>query len=368
MKKFALLCSVVLIMAIITEVGLRAVYYQLAKDKLATIRALEILSNVTFSRQMNIDIPQEIFNDLNASRAVIENSGDPTNVKRTEKPITISSANPILDYELRPDVTVTAHLFDASERGNIDPPVIAYSEISRPSETTVNWLNENAVLTYAYSTDSKGNRQTIPDISADRKVFVLGDSVAFGVGVNDEHTFASFLQSRMGNTHEVINLGVGGYGATQILERARLIETADSRDIVIFVACQNDFHDNVYGFDEEKLTDFMNKLVSLQKKKNFAEVLVVFQTYQEYSFSNFWTVWPDKFIRNMTAGIQKFERLGVDLGLKTLNWDRLVNQFNASERSIFAGMSLYFDHNHLSPLGNRILADAVYGEILDLIE
>ena len=368
MKKFALLFSVILIMAIVTEAGLRAVYYQLAKDKFATVRAFEILLNVTLSRQMNIDIPEEIFNDLNASRATIENSGNPTNINITEKPISRRSENLILGYELRPDVTVTAHLFEASERGNIDPPVIAYSKTSRPSETTVNWLTENALLTNAYSTDSIGNRRTIPDISADQKVFVLGDSVAFGVGVNDEHTFASFLQRRMGNTHEVINLGVGGYDAEQILERARLIGTADSRDIVIFIACQNDFHDNIFGFDQEKLTDFMNKVAILQKKKNFAEVLVVFQTYQEYTFSKFWTVWPDKFIENMTAGIQKFERLGADLGFKTVNWDRLVNQFNAEERSIFSGMSLYSDHNHLSPLGKRLLADSAYGYIVNIIE
>ena len=366
MKKFALLCSIVLIIATITELGLRAVYYQLAKDKFATVRALEILSNVTLSRQMNIDIPKEIYNDLNASRAVIENSGNPTNVKRIEKPISRRSENLILGYELRPNVTVTAHLFEASERGNIDPPVIAYSEISRPSETTVNWLNENALLTYAYSTDSMGNRRTLPNISADQKVFVLGDSVAFGVGVNDQHTFASLLQSRMGNTYEVINLGVGGYGAAQILERARLIETVESRDVIIFVACQNDFHDNVFGFDEEKLTDFMNEVSYLKENKNFAEVFVVLQTYQEYSFSNFWTVWPDKFITNMTSGIQKFERLGSDLGLKTVNWDRVVNQFNAEQGSIFAGISLYFDHNHLSPLGNDVLARIIVQQLSTL--
>jgi len=50
------------------------------------------------------------------------------------------------------------------------------------------------------------------------RVVMLGDSVAFGVGVTDGETFSALLESRSGGI-EVINLAVEGYGTDQELLR-----------------------------------------------------------------------------------------------------------------------------------------------------
>ena len=45
----------------------------------------------------------------------------------------------------------------------------------------------------------------------------------FGIGVNDEDTIASNLQKLMGNSHRVVNAGVGGYGGEQAYNVARML-------------------------------------------------------------------------------------------------------------------------------------------------
>ena len=39
---------------------------------------------------------------------------------------------------------------------------------------------------------------TVPYVKSDRQILLIGDSVAFGVGVDDEHTVASYLQKLTG--------------------------------------------------------------------------------------------------------------------------------------------------------------------------
>jgi hypothetical protein len=68
------------------------------------------------------------------------------------------------------------------------------------------------------------------------RVVVLGDSIAFGLGVSDEETFSSRLAGR-GNGIEVANLAVQGYGPDQellLLEREAL---GLRPDVVVLAFC-----------------------------------------------------------------------------------------------------------------------------------
>jgi hypothetical protein len=65
-----------------------------------------------------------------------------------------------------------------------------------------------------------------PLVRAKRKILVVGDSVAFGVGVKDGETFSSHLQELMGNARKVVNAGVGGYDGFQAFQIADELSNA----------------------------------------------------------------------------------------------------------------------------------------------
>lgn len=75
------------------------------------------------------------------------------------------------------------------------------------------------------------------------RILVLGDSFAFGVGVDDEQTLAAQLGWLLGPSREVLNGGVSGYSTDQeLLWFDRLASLRP--EIVVLVVCDNDFGAN----------------------------------------------------------------------------------------------------------------------------
>lgn len=118
------------------------------------------------------------------------------------------------------------------------------------SNTTVVYRGGKFVI----STDREGHRRCYPmDHTAPANaptIFLLGDSYAFGVGVNDDETVAWFLARR--TPHNVVNLGVLGYGTDQeLLKLEELFERrpdATVRHVVVLVF-DNDFVDVQHAYD-----------------------------------------------------------------------------------------------------------------------
>lgn len=76
-----------------------------------------------------------------------------------------------------------------------------------------------------------------------RRVVVIGDSIAFGLGVADDETFAHLLDART-NGFEVANLGVMGYGPEQELLVLLNEGLPQLPDVVVLAVCLgNDFAD-----------------------------------------------------------------------------------------------------------------------------
>lgn len=84
-----------------------------------------------------------------------------------------------------------------------------------------------------------------PEIRQDRprRILVLGDSFAFGVGVDDDHTLAAQLGALLGSSWEVLNGGVSGYSTEQELLWFERLEWLRP-EIVVLVVCDNDFAAN----------------------------------------------------------------------------------------------------------------------------
>jgi hypothetical protein len=110
-----------------------------------------------------------------------------------------------------------------------------------PNQSAIRTLP--GVYAYRYSNNSLGLRG--PEIHAKTKprILVLGDSFTYGIGVNDEETFCSILQTLLpGN--EIINAGNGGKGTDYALKFYRTKGKQLEPDVVILVFCGNDFSDN----------------------------------------------------------------------------------------------------------------------------
>lgn len=90
----------------------------------------------------------------------------------------------------------------------------------------------------------RGREVQLPKPKRAKRILVLGDSNAFGYGVNEEERFSNLLEQRLAG-YEVVNLGVFGYGTDQeaiLLEREGL---RFSPDLVILAFIPGDLTDNM---------------------------------------------------------------------------------------------------------------------------
>lgn len=80
-----------------------------------------------------------------------------------------------------------------------------------------------------------------------RRILVIGDSFAFGWGVNDDETYAARLEAALPDT-EVVNLGVGGYGTDQMLLMLGAEGTRYRPDRVVVGVVSEDTERNLVSF------------------------------------------------------------------------------------------------------------------------
>lgn len=75
------------------------------------------------------------------------------------------------------------------------------------------------------------------------RILVVGDSLTYGVGIEEEWTFSRLLERSLGESHrvEVINLGRSGHQSEDILGVLHRFMPRLDPDLVIYAACLNDF-------------------------------------------------------------------------------------------------------------------------------
>lgn len=308
-------------------------------------------------RSRIIDIDDNTLLELKKHKAVLDNCDNPTEQPAHDN--FFVSPDKDLQYILRPGVKAYAHILKTGISLNFDPPVLYISKpASKLSPILQKFINEQARLSFTYQTDSSGFRKTLPEIDAEEIVLVVGDSVAFGVGVDDKNTAASFLQSNIGSSSRVINAGVGGYSAEQIYQVSSKLTNIYNFSTLIYIACQNDFkpkHDWTFMPD-----DIFTRFKSLSDNFGF-KVIIVLHTYMEYNFNDiFGQEEYHKFIANLRYLVRNQCE---EYDFSFYDWTDLVSNFRNKSKSVFSGFALYADHCHLSPLGNQLLADEIFNFI-----
>jgi lysophospholipase L1-like esterase len=135
------------------------------------------------------------------------------------KELLVASENSTLVYELAPGVEATYSYLNPHQRG---------------------WE-------YRVRVGEDGFRSVpaLPDPGAAR-IVVLGDSYAFGYGVDDDETFAQRLAELLRGRAEVRNWGVPGYNLAQQVELLRVRGPEAAPDIVVVALHPNDFEPTVF--------------------------------------------------------------------------------------------------------------------------
>jgi lysophospholipase L1-like esterase len=130
------------------------------------------------------------------------------------------------------------HMLPYHMQGMVDHPTLGYVH---PRSVTYS-LGRNTVTLNSHGLRDEEIPYEKP--AGERRILVLGDSVAFGWGVDQGDTFSDRMEPRLkqltGGAWQVINAGVNGYTSEQELEYLSIEGLRYSPDIVVLLYVGND--------------------------------------------------------------------------------------------------------------------------------
>jgi hypothetical protein len=106
---------------------------------------------------------------------------------------------------------------------------------------------------FTYSNNSlgfRGSREYGPKPAGTRRILLLGDSFTYGLGVDDDQTFAAELERELGKRYlpaEVINAGNPGRGTDYELKLFQTVGAGLKPEVTVLCFFSNDFQDNARG-------------------------------------------------------------------------------------------------------------------------
>lgn len=334
--------------------------YKVGFAKVSNFLKKQLIPPDHYSRVLNL--PESILEELTKIEAPIDNAHNPTQIPEHDSFFIRHDEE--LEYALKSDVKMGGYMMKSTKALNFDPPVIHFQhgDIHKLSSQLKDYINEQSRMYFEYSTDGKGFRETVPNVTSDRKILIIGDSVPFGVGVDDENTAASHLQKLVGEQFKIVNAAVGGYDGTQAYLVAKKLSDQNNFEGLIYVACQNDFMIVKDWVGEAKKV--LSKIQSLSNKFN-NNVMVILITYMEYNLRDIFLIkgWKEEKIHQTHLLRNSMPQITEKLNFEYRDWTDNVHNFMEQEKSIFSRFALYSDHAHLSPLGNRLLANTMYSII-----
>ncbi len=300
-------------------------------------------------------LPNNIIDELKSLNAPVENARNVIPIAEDKKLLT--QPDSALGFILKKNIKLDVHLLDFINNPNLDPPVLHYSTGDVLSNNLINYLKNQTILHYQYSTDENGFRTTLPKINANDKILVIGDSVTFGVGVDDTNTVVSKLQQIFGDSIKFINAGIGNYTGHQAIRKASIESQNNKYKSIVYIACQNDFES---VNDAEKTLLALNN-ISNQFNKN---ITVVLHTYMEYNLQKFLflpekSYWKEIGIPLADDLRKNFPNLCKKYGFNFLDWSTIIEEYKMENKSVFSPFNLYVDHCHLSPEGNSLMANHI---------
>jgi len=303
-------------------------------------------------------LPKDLMKELIDVRAVIDNAGNPT--EQLSHYTILVDRDPRLGWALIPNARVSLYMLKAQNPMNFDPPVLALSADAKISPELKAYLDRQTRLRYKYSVGPDGFRTTLPKVDAEAGILLVGDSVLFGEGVNDDATMASQLQARVGTAVRVINAGVGGYAGEQAFEMAKRESENHRHRALVYVACQNDFM-NQAGVSYLSQAERILKMFASLHQRFSGKIVVILQPYMEYVLDDVLQkgAWYREMVNEtdrLRAGLPSIAR---GLGLEYVDGAQIFHDYMIQSGSVFSRFGLFIDDAHLSPLGNQLAAERI---------
>lgn len=141
------------------------------------------------------------------------------------------------------EMAMQFYVYGVAKRGKRFHPDVKLGWVLKP-ELSLKMRNANGEL-FLIETSEEGYRDIRKKVSiGNSKCIVLGDSFAFGEGVNIEDRFDAYLSDEFGQYCEFRNLGVPGYGTDQeYILFLQVLDKMKKGDVVILLTYANDFYD-----------------------------------------------------------------------------------------------------------------------------
>lgn len=315
-------------------------------------------------RRDNIRIPADVLAELTAAQAVISNCGNPTNAPRHDT--ILVRPDDTLECVLRPDIRVTGTMLATPKPYNLDPPVLYLQADTALPPAAAAYVAANRRLQFTYTTDEHGFRTTLPPVRSDRRILIVGDSVAFGIAVNDAETIPSIIQEALGDRYAVDNAAVGSYTGWQAPVSAARHTAARPYHAIVYIACQNDF---MQGDDWTAEARTVCTTLRDVGRQHTVPITVILHTYMEYNLRDIFAdaKWSPDRLRRTDQLRHDLPAICRELDIAYADFTEVVDAYRRERRSPFAPFALYVDHCHLSPEGNRLLAQQTLDTIQDQI-
>ncbi len=308
-----------------------------------------------------LDLPSDIRSELARVGAVIENAGHPTRPPGGNPHDTmLVEPDARFGWVLRPSVDVEATVLRARNPYNWDPPVLALASGTSLTPSVARYLRESSRFAYRHRTGPDRRRLTLPPVDAAREILVAGDSVAFGVGVDDDSTVASLLQAELGSSVRVVNAGVGGYTGRQVLQAVEALAGEREFEALVYLSSQNDFMEDsarTYSDAADEVLAGMGRV----RERFSGRVVALIVSYLEFPMSDLFLAegWTRDEIRKSRELYAALPAFAARYGIEYVDWLALARDENRRGGSIFAAFALYFDHGHLSRHGSQRVAGAI---------
>lgn len=308
-----------------------------------------------------LDLPDDVRSELTRVGAVVENAGQPTRRPGAAPHDTVLvEPDAGLGWVLRPGVEIEASVLRARNPYNWDPPVLALASGTGLTPTAEAWLRESSRLSYRYRTGPDRRRVTVPQVDAPRAILVAGDSVAFGVGVDDEWTVASLLQTELGSAVRVVNAGVGGYTGGQVLAVVERLAEEREFEALVYLSSQNDFMEDPARAYPEVAGEVLAGMGRLRERFS-GRVIALIVSFLHHPMSDVLLAegWSRDELRRSRELYDALPALAARHGVEYLDWLALVREETRTTGSTLAPFALYFDHGHLSRRGSRRVSRAL---------
>jgi len=246
---------------------------------------------------------------------------------------------------------------DGEYARNMNPPLLYLNNKLDYSDSLEDYIKSESTLSYLFSSNELGFRNTYPLSNGNKEVLLIGDSVAFGLGVDDRNTVASHLQQKIGDDYKVINAGSTGFGTDQNF--AMIDEFKDRKfSHLIYIICENDLEAD---YPEEYPTGHQTLMIIKRLKNKFSHK---FDHMTIVLHSNIYTLYHYAYadeMEQMHDSINQFVfPMTKDSNISFLSWPGIAKEYLVKiKKSLFAVDALYVDECHFSSEGNELLASHI---------